>query len=360
MSLKTFLRVFGKAELRVKIALITVVFFLILTGYVYFSPPESYLMPLLVILTFTVPFYEGSPKGDSKLHSKQDKSWISWLQIEWLYQFYFTWNIFLSLAIYYFSIVTLKNYFLRNTIIAALISIIFFPLTLSIIFRILKKDEFQTRRSRIGRVCFAYLAENMMNLNRIKRAIKYMEYTLNMLDGQCQEQGFTAKSVKKTVFLLEVLDSKEVSCPDEIKTLAHILADYHTLDDYIKHLGAFLKAFEWFKDMKSVSPARHLFQFRKHFAFKIVTSIIVAIIGWVSWTYQNEIKDWISNYILPVLSSYEFLSLILLLILFVLPFIFLYLTQFIKSEYMIKLSDLEALVEDFDQKYDNATYAKAQ
>ncbi|MEM2057513.1 MAG: hypothetical protein QXO76_04600, partial [Thermoproteota archaeon] len=90
MSLKTFLRVFGKAELRVKIALITVVFFLILTGYVYFSPPESYLMPLLVILTFSVPFYEGSPKGDSKLHSKQDKSWISWLQIEWLYQFYFT------------------------------------------------------------------------------------------------------------------------------------------------------------------------------------------------------------------------------------------------------------------------------
>ncbi|MEM2703238.1 MAG: hypothetical protein QXR45_08765 [Candidatus Bathyarchaeia archaeon] len=302
----------------------------------------------MFVLIFLVPFYEESSKKYSKIPDKQDKSWISWLQLEWLYQNYFTCNYTLSLLLLIISasLFLEKGSSIWMPVIQAVASTLFFPFTLSIIFKIIKKDEydeFQIHRSRVGRRCFSYLAESMANLNRMREAARYMKYSLEMLDQQCQENGFKAKSVRKTIFLLEVLSSREASHSDKLRELASILANSHTIDEHIANLTPFLKNIEWFKDVEKVSHKRYQFSVRKI----ATSSIVIAFFSGLIWFYQDEIKMWLSNHIIPIFQSEEFLRWVLPgTILF---FLFLSLGRLV-SKYRIELSDLETLVEYLDKK----------
>jgi hypothetical protein len=339
MSLKTFFRVFRKAERRVYLSLGIVIFFFVLSIVSILWIDLLWLPIATILLCILLDAYSGKA---SEIPDKRDKSWVSWLQLEWLYQNYFILNYILSITFFTITIVWLSSssYSLWRSVISAFISALCLPFALSIIFRIIKRDEFNEfdiHRSIVGRMCFAYLAERMVNLDRIREAIRYMEYSLKMLDSQCRENGFEAESVRKTIFLLEIFSSEKTLCLAYInllRKLASELADSRTLDKYIAFLTPFLNAFKWFKDVRRMPPKRHLF------LKEIVTSSIMAVIfTWLIYTFQNEIKSFLlSNvflvWILP--------GLILLIIFF-------YLASRV-PKYRVKLSDLEVIAEHFEEK----------
>jgi hypothetical protein len=195
----------------------------------------------MILLCILLDAYSGKA---SEIPDKRDKSWVSWLQLEWLYQKYFNINYILSITFFTITIVWLSSSSssLWRSVISAFISALCLPFALSIIFRIIKRDgfnEFDIHRSIVGRMCFAYLAERMVNLDRIREAIRYMEYSLKMLDSQCRENGFEAESVRKTIFLLEIFSSEKTLCLaylNLLRKLASELADSRTLDKYIAFL----------------------------------------------------------------------------------------------------------------------------
>ncbi|MEM2173282.1 MAG: hypothetical protein QXS66_08640 [Thermoproteota archaeon] len=277
-----------------------------------------------------------------KMPNKQNKSWVSWLQLEWLYQNYFKVNYIVSL--YLFIIVSFKfleqGYSLWEPVIQAIISTLVPPLFLSIISKILKRDEygeFQVYRSKVGRMCFAYSAETMINHNRMREAIRYMRYALEMLDKQYQEKGFMANSVHKAVFLLEILESEEALYSDELRKLASILVNCHTINEYITHLASFLKDFKWFEDIEKIPRKQNLY-----LIWKLLTSgIVVTFFSWLIQTYSDIIRAWISK-LIPVFLGWILPALVSL------P-LFFYLEKFV-PKYQIDLSDLEVLVKYFDAK----------
>jgi hypothetical protein len=298
-----------------------------------------------ILLCVLLDAYSGKA---SEIPDKRDKSWVSWLQLEWLYQNYFNINHTISFLLFFISayLFLKRGLSLWTPVFQVVISTFFLPLALSPIFRIIKKDEFgefHIRQSRVGRFCFAYLAERMVNLDRIREAIRYMKYSLEMLNSQCQEYGFRVKSVRKAIFLLEVLSSREASHPDELRKLASILANSRTIDEYVAHLVPFLKDFKWFEDIEKALSKRYRLPIRK-----IVTSgAVAAFVSWLIWFIPDEVKSSVLSTLITVLQSHEFL-------LWVLPgliisIVFFYLGRLV-PKYRVKLSDLEVLAEHFEEK----------
>lgn len=358
MILKTFLRVFRKAELRVKFSLAIISFFLVLSFISYLSLLLFWvnlwgnllmLSVLVMLLSLLLVFHY---EKTAKMPSKKDVSWISWLQLEWLYQKYFAINLVLSF--YLFTAISFQffnqGYSLWIPTFQAIISIITLPFILSIIFKILKRDEFdeiKVYRSRIGRMCFAYLAERMANINRMEETIRYMKYVLEMLDKQCRESGFQVDSLRKIMFLLEILCSKEVSYSDKysgrLKELASILANFQTIDEYIPYFKSFLNDLEWFEDVIRISPKQWLFPVWKVVEGSAIGSIMTAIL----FIFSNEVRDFFLIIIIPILLSREFLWWVLPAIVSLVLF---YCFGRSISRYRITLSDLKTLVECLDKK----------
>lgn len=358
MSLKTFLRVYGKAELRVIILLIVTALFFILSmiAHIFLLLLCIDLWANLLLLTLAILLISLlitlSYENPSKIPSKQDKSWISWLQLEWLYQNYFRSNYITSLLFFILTSFRLleQGYSLWNSLIQIITSTLLLPFSLSLIFKIPKRDkfdEFQINQSRVGRACFAYLAEKMSNLNKINEAVQYMKYVLEMMSDQYSEGGFEVKSVQETMSLLEILSSRDFSCvgkySDKLRELASVLANFNTVDEYVPRFKSLLSDLKWFEDVKSIPSTPRLLLY-----WKIIRSgVIGGIVTTFLWIFQDEVKSLVSKFIVPMLTSYGFLFLILPILISLLLFLHL---ERLAPKYRIELSDLEILVEYLDKK----------
>jgi hypothetical protein len=246
---------------------------------------------VLLVLTFIVtPAAQRKAKPPMGLN-KSGSFRTTWLQLESVFQFYLSNQVVFSFMASLFAFAWLA--WVPLTVLV--ISSVFFPTLVYLALSAFRFDLEPTEPSwnKVKAAYISSLAEALINAGKTGDAIKYLKYSLKIMNDERQDSGYEYGSTQEIISLLGVIEAEAEDFPEaELKGLAAFLARGPSYRAYGSGLRSFLKRLTWKKEISFPKKEGGLSRaVRKVARYPLIGGVIGTLLSSFVLIFQDQIRQ---------------------------------------------------------------------